>query len=623
MKVKKLLSAFAALAIAASSFAGLGINANAAESTVEATLSHTASQTAGSTKRNWTYTLDQEQENIGGYTDASKAYAGYAYVQFTLPEISTGNYIKGASLDLYIHPDKNTGGRSFALYQVTSDFVIDGTAEAGSQFPNWDGSVEFGAQIGATFDFAKGASTTNFVKHTADVKDLILEAYNNKKSTITFAVAGPNNGHTGKLGGSASATNKPKLSITTTDTLFTETSVTIKKVDKNGDLLSEETVSDLYANESYTVADSYKNTFDYTVDGKKYQFVFDSSAESNKLSIDSLSATASDNVVTLVFNKTPYVTVTGNSKTTDETPIGSVSSVEILQGTENYVYPYKHYIMDNGVVYKYSGNASDYTIANVTEDTELNLVYDELANGAYFIEGEDITPQLGITTNANSSNGRYGALLKGSFTLPLSTGKYKVKVKIAEDKKRGQVLSVGDKIVSFYANGIANSATLSDGMWITDIDVAVGDTVTLYHDYTDNSAYGAGKTTTATDYFDYILVEKLPSITATLEKPSDITADIPSSTVDAKLVAVDGVAQEATDADVDLTGVQTVYIKVENVADTSVMPIVTVGGKDYAPTHKYNINSNGYFIYQFVGIDVAGATVTYTGAESVTLPAAE
>jgi hypothetical protein len=60
----------------------------------------------------------------------------------------------------------------------------------------------------------------------------------------------------------------------------------------------------------------------------------------------------------------------------------------------------------------------------------------------------------------------------------------------------------------------------------------------------------------------------------------------------------------------------TLCIKVTNVVN-DVMPVVEVNGTKYEPTYKYDINANGYFVYQFVDIDITDATVSYEGAVSV------
>jgi hypothetical protein len=112
--------------------------------------------------------------------------------------------------------------------------------------------------------------------------------------------------------------------------------------------------------------------------------------------------------------------------------------------------------------------------------------------------------------------------------------------------------------------------------------------------------------------------ENTPVITAVTAKPDGIAA-LPTK-ASAYLVTDGQLAVDATE--VDLTDVTTVYIMVENAVE-DVMPVVTVEGTDYTPTYKYAVNENGYFIYQFVGIDVSGATVSYTGAENVTLSADE
>lgn len=114
-----------------------------------------------------------------------------------------------------------------------------------------------------------------------------------------------------------------------------------------------------------------------------------------------------------------------------------------------------------------------------------------------------------------------------------------------------------------------------------------------------------------------ISIVKAPVITATTTKPVDITTAPTTTTAD--LINRETGAVQTAGAAVDLADVTTVYIKVDNVANKTVMPSIKVGTETYAPTYKYEINSNGYFVYQFVGVDLTGATVSYDGAADVTL----
>lgn len=112
---------------------------------------------------------------------------------------------------------------------------------------------------------------------------------------------------------------------------------------------------------------------------------------------------------------------------------------------------------------------------------------------------------------------------------------------------------------------------------------------------------------------DAIRAYKLPVITA--KTSSTVITSVPTSgTVSAQPVNTDGTL--GTAENVDLTGVTTLYIKVENA--TGVIPEVVLNDAEKTvvkPTRTTDVAStvgtDTYFVYQFVGVDLTDATISY------------
>ena len=112
-----------------------------------------------------------------------------------------------------------------------------------------------------------------------------------------------------------------------------------------------------------------------------------------------------------------------------------------------------------------------------------------------------------------------------------------------------------------------------------------------------------------------------PSLTVAYTAPENVT--VATGSVEATLAAEDGVAVTETTATVDLTDVETLYIKVAN-ATADVVPCVTLADGTVITPVKATANTIGtdtYYVYQFVGISLTDAVVTYTGAANANVPA--
>lgn len=224
MKFERLVSAASALAVSVTVFAGMALTANAAEDTVNATLSHTAGTRYSSAGTGCT--LDSELEYFN--MDANSGWVGYAFAKFDFA-IPDGTNVVSATL--------TWGGTSSRDYS-TSIYYLN----SGVEFP-FDSMVEgtnYRYANEKTFVASEPTLQNGKTGITTDVTGAIKAVQD--QGTVTFQWTG-NNG-SGNLYGKGSE-NAPTLSITvTTEALEYAENVTVNYV-CDGNAVADPSVIDV------------------------------------------------------------------------------------------------------------------------------------------------------------------------------------------------------------------------------------------------------------------------------------------------------------------------------------------------------------------------------------------
>lgn len=227
------------------------------------------------------------------------------------------------------------------------------------------------------------------------------------------------------------------------------------------------------------------------------------------VSIDNVSIETSEEEV-------QYCNVTINKNLRSaEGIIESLTENVYVEANTSYTYSYERYIMNNGIIYEYSGDTDDYVIQNVESDTTMDLSYDELSDGVFFAEAENIG--MNGTENSSCSGGMYSAMAGANsmgsayelVTLP--AGKYRVTVDLVERSDRGLKLRDASKSLEYGVDSdvvadIVNSGS-NIGTCVVDFSLDTETTLKLTGVTTSNNRLNQSAG------FDYILITKTGDIT--------------------------------------------------------------------------------------------------------------
>lgn len=714
MKMKKLLSTFAAMAIAASSFAGLGISANAFsvgysenfESTTEMSFTkvgrgtgsiYNASEdtTTNTSKMLKFTTANNTQNGDGDYIikningQISKAEFDFN-IASNYMSVALGNYRSYTSNITSYKKTNNmsmhTTGVVFSAgttRQSSADYYSVNNIKANDFTQNsWYHAVVEMDYTNKKIDYkiypysadgnyetateTKSGTSVNFLDNTVGTVDsILLQSSNDSASAyldnIKFTVY-----------------DQPALTLSTDEVEIssTTTTATVDVSDITGDITVKSS-ADSVATAVYD-ADTNKITVTYVADGaatitvtatkdgltteKEIKvisgtvqpetitvnyYVTDTTdtvpgktaALEEKYTNDTITAdelnvtTVKDSSARYTFNAEkstalPYTVVDGEniinlyfdkdvnvaSYTVNYTGITKASDTITLTDTyvnDTYSYTPNKYVKDVDGKW-WTTDLKAYT-GKLTTDTKVDIAYtaDTAENIVAYYEVEDLANSAAVS-DASYSGGKY-AHINGAKTAEIGTlpaGKYTLEINLKERGDRGAFLRNASDVTEIITSVDLNKNSVA-GVYTKEFSITTPTTVAFAGCTNTRNAINQSAE------IDYVLIRKtgdVPALTVATSAPSGITA--PTTTTAFEITS--GTKAE-TATNVDLTDVQTVYIKVENIDDTSVMPAVVVGDKTYAPTYKYTANNNGYFIYQFVGIDLTDAKVTYTGAADKTV----
>lgn len=326
-----------------------------------------------------------------------------------------------------------------------------------------------------------------------------------------------------------------------------------------------------------------------------------------------------DNDFVVNYRKAEEYSVTVNAVNSESETIQSAIREYTVDEGDNLQYYWPQYVIDGDTAYIESdgedGYYADITAAN--DDVVKNVTYTKLDGKVVF--HEDLDGSSGDNANVRASNGF--SLNNAPYTSEeiIQPGTYTVRLRV-QNMARGTTLNIGNKTIFDYRKYFTSedeegNLVESKGSWediiLENVEITEAGNLVLNP--------GGSRTY---DCLDTILIlEPAPEITAVLNS-AEITVDEPESVNE----VIDGKENpEATPWDEVVTGeVQTLLIKVTNPTDGVVPTVTATDGTVCKPTKTDIINNTAelgdYFIYQFAGIDVTGAEVSYDGAESVTLP---
>ena len=531
--MKKITFSFKSLLIAAGLLIG---SANAWGGNVVATLNHTAGNAGGSS----TSGVNSVDCNTGAAdvageffnTDGTSNWAGWAFADFSFT-IPDGQYILSATLTYSIHLGENKK-RTYELYylndgislsstEITSNIYSDGASiydfllnEQASKAATAHTSLKYDGhrtKITVT-DNALTQATKNF---TQDVTNAVKAIYDAGQNYIIFQWTASSS--YSYLHGKGK-TDAPTLTITTVDA-SSNVSYTVKFQDTGGNTIKDDVV---YTNgvvgEVYSAPSSDLITF-YSADtNKKYVY------KSGQNSSTEASSTASENVVTLVFDTyTKYhYALTTSAGAQEDTQEGDKYSDESI----TLYYPVcikdgsDYYVVDKNASTPYYG----YTLSS--EETSKTITYTLDPDVVYYAEAENIASQVfstdwlvgsssrGASTilQANKSSVSYlktdmGTTLDGVYNITIASGDRANK---AYDRT-WYLIDEDDNTTELKKYSFANNQFITDEIIAT---IPAGSEI--YYRLDNSTSSSALNDNYA---IDYILVRKVPAVeltsSATLE----------------------------------------------------------------------------------------------------------
>lgn len=502
MKMKKIVSSIAALAIASSAFVSLATVASA-DSTAVNIDSTTVTGTATVSDGKITVTS-------GGVSDKDISQEAY----LDLGTISEGIVTLTATWEI----GSATGTRGYSLFEVQDD---TGNAIL---------SYQYNGQ-GKTLDFNGTTSVVaNFDRNTTATVKAIINLYTNK---VTVSGVG---------------------SHVATEVAFYKNATNVGQIYLKGNAKAGWSNTTKLSNVSYEVETRTVTSADYTInyqlaDGTTVKSVLDTglvdevvSASAGDVVYDESGTkyfVTEDKSMTLV-DGTNVLNVPVRAAEEYAVTVNAIGGIEknLLTDTavenDDYSYSYPAYIKDeDGNYYKAEDTTYGETVSNVSAPITKEVTYTLAENVVAFIEGENYVNAGAI---AAYSNGSYGYMASTNSvggqvevaTLP--AGKYRIDVAYHNDGGRH-----GNR--GFYFRDKTNTDNGTNTVGGVDIvrDAATGiytGTMTLTKNtslsltgYTGTTSGEVNGKTNQSVYFDYVVITKTGSVDTEITKTNSFSGD--------------------------------------------------------------------------------------------------
>ncbi len=420
-----------------------------AQTEATATLVHTASSYVGATKDAYTSTVDADKEHLNCVWGTNKnIWEGDAYAEFSII-LPDGHSIKSASLAWSgVGSSKD---RTTDIMYVNAGLTLDyeTMASTGTE------KVNLAATKIASVTFKKSA-TTDF---TTDVTDAVRTITSTGQTYIIFKFT--NNVGGGDLVGKGAAEKFPVLTIETANA-SAMTTYTVKYVDESGDEIKPESVYDILAGETASIAEENKVAI-YAND-KKY--VYDSC---DKESITTVADDAS-NVITATFREAATWDYTVNAVDGEGNVLKVLATGSNFEG-ETVTVPYNQYILKGGVLYERNAPSKDGVAGNyknqynwyfslASDNMTSDVVYSvsSKTNVVYFSEAEEIEGMTGTTSGnadirCSNSVGAYNASETPVKVLTLTRGTYTITAQVWGNSGMDITITCGEQSLVVATKG--------------------------------------------------------------------------------------------------------------------------------------------------------------------------
>lgn len=595
MKFKKAVSAFAALTMAISVFASLGVTANA-ETTSKATVSFTATNRI-------------TNNGDGTFTTAGNAGNAYALALADISSASIENLNIASSVTVEFDSTIAKGSR-FLIGIGSSSRGTNANGSSKTSY-NTDGLImSFGTDDGDNYK-VNGTAKEGFDKsvHTTLTLNRETDTYSYTMVSEDETIAS----------GSDISTTVDNIGVIEAYSWLNSTSITLSDVSITA-IIPDVAVYDVTINTSpyATITDSKSSAIMADASGKAVFSDIDGAVNTYTISKSGYTTTEAFSVT---FDSTKEIdkplTPTNKNVVYYEDFTGvSEGSYNVTQIATNTVQgsawgfgaSNKLATKIENTLYVYCGNG-DRTVTKTFGESGIGI------SDKYIIEYD--------TTNGISSGTPSGNGVGFKFTNEAGTV---LCVRIAgfeATKNEGASVSIdgytGDTFtiplgktvhVKALIDGTKATITLSaDGMEDKVVTATtVGGNIT---------GLAVSNGTRQYSTLDNFVVTKAPIISAVSINSVGSTGatEVANLTEGYEVTAADTKADTTTTFKTDGMTTTTVYIKVDNAVD-NVMPAVTFDGVSYTPKYTYKANGGSYYVYQFIDTKGAEAVtlVTYPNA---------
>ncbi len=537
MNFKKIVSAFSALAISVSAFAGLTLTANAAVTAYtqnyEAT-NATADWTTGTSDRytpiilpktdgNHFLTVNQDQRANNGTTLTSTSISGKA--------AAGDNFTFSCDLKLGSHSDgsQNSDGTpkqgpaSFNIYDASGSTAILTLADTDAFATTWkingnDNQIVSlsGTKAGNTIDnltwysiklTRSGNNEYLTITNKSENEYATLSDGTTKVNQLKIATLSADGGlgnmtfGTSRYNANFAIDNVNVAAVADGDVPTNTADYTVKYVDENSAELKDSATYSGTIGESISLTDADKASFYNSDNTKKYVYLSDDSA-------DKTVTDDGNTVVTVTFKEAGTYTATLNKTVNGVTSV--ISTTNVFEG-DTWSYTFPRYQQDGTTVYEAEANSGNPnyggSVSNVAGNVEATIEYTKATyeNVAFFVDLDGSTDKYADDRASNGSAYNNAAF---TSTTDLEPGTYTFYVRFSYIG-RGSSLKVGDTTVLDASTTKKNAWTNST---IENVNVTEASKIT----------WNPGSSNTY-DPIDTILVVK------TAELPYDITATHPEN----------------------------------------------------------------------------------------------
>ena len=452
---------------------------------LNATLSHTASTSCGANTSEVTFTHNAAEEKYN-VDHGSNTYQGYAFAEFDISGIPSGNTVTEATLSWAAQNVSNGGARNNSIYYLNSGQSLDYATLTTTPSLERRGSARTFIE---TVEWAKGTQISTPI----EVETNVLDAVRTLQTNGTVIFQWTNNAGGAKLQGKA-ASKAPSLSITYTNA--SSASYTVNYLNRSGTALKAATVhSDIPVGTVVTASDAEKASF--VGDDVKYVYAY-----SSVCVVDG----SDTNVLNVYFDTYAKYNYTVSSSLGTE-----IASGFVYADAPTITVPYPKYELSGTDLYMATKNSnSDYwrkTYTITADNQEETIIYTKsLENVASYMEGEDITSltrtertDYSFHLRCSNAAAGYPANTTANKIITLPAGAYRMYVSVWGNATHSFTFKKGDEeLLVVNCNG-------------TVLDKDIPFTLTASTDITVTASYNASNRG-----IDYVIFQNVASVSKTI-----------------------------------------------------------------------------------------------------------